>query len=559
MRVRSEVIRNGLLSGAGLILFIAGPTCAATLQETCAGLTSLKVSPVQIGLPTRGARVTDAQMVGPAASPAGAAPQHCQVKGAIDPMDPAAPPIRFVIDLPVAWNHKAMMFGGGGYDGVIPNVAGPLLAEPADQVLTPLLRGYATFASDSGHEAVPGAAPIPAVDAAFTTNDEALANYAGAALKKTRDTAVVLIRAAYGRDPEHTYFGGGSNGGREALLTAQRWPEDFDGVIAAFPFWNAGTTTLAFGAVMNGFAAPGAYLPPAGQALLFNAVMARCDGLDGLKDGLISNVEACHFDPATLKCAVGQTPESGACLSEAQITALRKYDARTSYRYRSVGGETSYPGFPVFAGADLRGAQQMSTTAPTSPAVATMPTIAHFWSQFARFAITRDPEFDALKLDPEHPARWTARINQVVDMLDASSTDLSRFKARGGKLIIYHGLADSIVSPRSTMAYWNRLRETMGAGPVRNFARFYLVPGYGHGPAGLGAFNPVWDPLTTLELWTEQGHAPGPLTISDGGASEPRSRPLCEYGAWPRYDGHGAPGLATSFSCVASASPSGNW
>ncbi len=530
----------------GLGILLAGAASAASPTAICEGLQGQTLAADQIGLPTAGARVISARMVQAHAARGQATPAHCQVRGAIDPVDAAAPQIRFALDLPVAWNHKALMMGGGGFDGVIPDTSGPMLAEPFDHVVPPLLRGYAVFASDSGHQVVPGAAPIPAVDAAFAVNDEALANFGGAALKKTRDVAVKLIARAYGQPPERTYFAGGSNGGREGLLVAQRWPDDFDGVVVAFPFWNAGTTALTFGAVMNGFAAPGAYLRPAGQALLFTAVMAKCDDLDGLKDGLISNVDACDFDPSVLKCA---GPAKDTCLTDPQIKALRRYDAQISYPYRTKGRETSYPGFPVFAGADLRGDQQMASTPPVHPALATMPTIAHFWDQFARFAIARDGDFNPLKLDPQHPGRYADRINQVVGLLDADSVDLSRFKARGGKLILYHGLADPIVSPRSTAAYWNRMQAGLGPAAVRDFARFYVIPGYGHGPAGLAAFNPAWDALSVVEAWAEEGVSPGPQIIADVGP-QARSRPLCEYGTWPLYDGHGDPQLAESFRCA---------
>lgn len=543
MRSLAHLIAGGLC----LALAPGAGALAATPQSTCLGLAGLRITADQIGLPTGGARVTSVLVVAPVASHGQATPEYCQVRGAIDPVDRTAPEIRFAVDLPLAWNHKALMLGGGGFDGVIPDTAGPMLAAPSDRVLTPLLRGYATFASDSGHQAVPGAAPIPAVDAAFALNDEALANFGGDALKKTRDVAVLLIGKTYGEAPTKTYFAGGSNGGREALLVAQRWPDDFDGVVAAFPFWNAGTTALAFGAVMNGFAAPGAYLPPAGQALLFKAVMAECDRLDGLEDGLISHVEACRFDPATLRC---KDKADDGCLTDPQIKALRKYDAPVAFAYRTKGRESSHPGFPILAGADLRGDQQMGSTPPAHPATNTMPTIGHFWAQLARFAIARDSDFNPLTLDPERPGKRAARINTVVDLLDADSVDLSRFRARGGKLIVYHGLADPIVSHRSSVAYWRSMQAAMGPKAVKAFARFYVIPGYGHGPAGLSAYAPAWDPLTVVERWVEQGAAPQSLTVADVGPTS-RSRPLCEFGTWPRYDGEGSPDEASSFSCAA--------
>lgn len=538
------------LAVGGLTALLANSgAAAATASSTCAGMAGMTIAAAQIGLPTHGARVISARMIGPEVTPGRALPQHCQVLGAIDPVDRTAPEIRFAVNLPVAWNHKALMLGGGGFDGVVPDIAGPALGEPPDRVLTPLLRGYATFASDSGHQAVPGAAPLPAVDGAFAMNDEALANFGGQALKKTHDVAMLLMETAYGQKPQRTYFAGGSNGGREALLVAQRWPSDFDGVIAAYPFWNAGTTALTFGAVMNGFAAPGAYLPPPLQALLFNSVMTKCDDLDGLRDGLISNIDACRFDPASIRCPSGRDGGDN-CLSDAQISALRRYDAPIVYPYRTKGRVASYPGFPIFAGADLRGDQQMGSTPPRHPAVDGMPVIAHFWEQFARFAIARDPSFNALTLDPMRPGRHAERINHVVDMLDANSFDLTAFQQRGGKLILYHGLADPIVSHRSTIEYWEHLDTAMGSESVRGFARFYIVPGYGHGPAALSAFNPAWDPLTALEKWVERGGAPGPQTVMDVGSHE-RTRPLCEYGTWPRYDGHGPADSASSFACVA--------
>lgn len=409
-RKRASEILLGLAVAPALVLgLLAFPGAAMTPAQSCAALNGVTVPAGEIGLPTSGARVTSTRMVGANASASAMAPAHCHVLGAIDPIDRQAPQIHFALELPVAWNGKAIMLGGGGFDGVIPNTEGPMLSLPPTVALSPLLRGYATFASNSGHQAIPGAAPSSSVDAAFAMNDEALANYAGDALKKTHDTAMRLIVRTYGRGPDRTYFAGGSNGGREALLVTQRWPQDFDGVIAAYPFWNGGTTALTFGYVMNGFAAPGAYPNPAKQALLYNAVMDACDGLDGLRDGLVSNVDACHFDPAVLRCPSG-VDTGDTCLSDLQIAALRRYNSPVNYSYRD--GEKSYPGFPVFEGADLRGSLPMGVTPPVHPATANMAVIAQFWDEFARFAIARDADFNALTLDPQHPGRFAAGIQR---------------------------------------------------------------------------------------------------------------------------------------------------
>lgn len=517
----------------------------------CASLAGLRLAPARIGLPSRGAEIVQADFHPAVASPP--TPDYCRVLGAIHPVDRRAPDIRFELDLPTAWNGKALMLGGGGFDGSIPDTSGPLLNEPTDKVVPPLLRGYATFGGDSGHQAASPAVPIAAVDGAFAINDEALRNYAVDALKKTHDAAMAVISRRYGRAPAHTYFAGGSNGGREAFAVVQRWPRDFDGAIAAFPFWNAGTNALAFGAISRAFAAPGAYPDPGKRALVFHAAVAQCDGLDGLKDGLVSNVEGCRFDPRTLRCPGGEDA-GDSCLSDAQIAALRTYASPFVFPFRPAGART-YPAFTALSGGEIADPGQLGTTAPTFPPSMTMPLAAHYWDQFARFAIARDAKFNSLSLDPEHPGKYAGRLNQVVDMLDMGASDLSAFRRRGGKLLVYHGLADPLVSHRSTEAYWRRLEATMGAATVEGFARFYVVPGFGH---GAGSFLPVWDPLSVLEAWRERGKTPGALSAVDASpAGNGRSRPLCEHGSWPLYDGHGDPDRASSFRCQADATKGG--
>jgi len=537
-------------------LLIPAPTAIAAAARAdaasqCASLAGLRLAPARIGLPSRGGEITRADFRPAAASPDHPTPDYCQVLGAIHPVDRSAPDIRFELDLPSAWNGKALMLGGGGFDGTIPDTSGPLLGEPADKVAPPLLRGYATFGSDSGHQASDAAVPTPAVDGAFAMNDEALLNYAGDALKKTRDAAMAVIVRRYGRSPSHSYFAGGSNGGREAFVVIQRWPRDFDGAVAAYPFWNAGTNALAFGAISRAFAAPGAYPDPAKRTLVFRGALAQCDGQDGLTDGLVSNVEACRFDPETLRCP-GGADAADTCLSDAQIAALKVYASPFAFPFRPTG-RRAYPAFTALSGGEIEDVGQLGTAAPSFPPSRAMPLAAHYWDQLARFAIARDPRFNSLNLDPGHPGPYARRLNQVVDMLDVGSADLSAFRRRGGKLLVYHGLADPLVSHRSTEVYWRRLQAAMGSRAVEGFARFYVVPGFGH---GVGSFLPVWDPLSVLEAWRERGQAPGSLTVTDANpAANGRSRPLCEHGAWPHYDGHGDPDRASSFRCRSDASP----
>jgi hypothetical protein len=225
--------RKIMTFAASLVVLAAalapGGAAAAPVVD-CHKLAGTTVAASAIGLPTRGARVTQVADV-PASS---AVPAHCLVSGAIAPVDPAAPPIRFQLALPSHWNGKALMLGGGGFNGVIPSVVGTVANAPASAA-TPLARGYAVFGSDSGHEGKRAGVSIGREDGAFFSNEESYRNYIGDALKKTHDAADRLIRQVYGRAPARHYFSGGSKGGGAALIVAARWPADWDGVVALYP------------------------------------------------------------------------------------------------------------------------------------------------------------------------------------------------------------------------------------------------------------------------------------------------------------------------------------
>lgn len=535
-------MRKALVALSGLALVVALAPQAAAEPAGCAGLTGAEIPAAAIGLPTGGGVVTAAQVV-PAA---GAIGEYCRVDAAIRPLDPAAPEIRLRVALPAQWNRKAMMFGGGGYNGTVPNVAGDVPFGRAGQA-SPLARGYATFASDSGHQATPGFLPTPSLDGSFAVNDEALRNFAGDALKKTRDAAMFVIGAHYaGAAPERSYFAGGSTGGREALAVAQRWPADFDGVISVFPAWNAASLNLFFGHAARQLAAPGAFPGPVEQALLYRSVIDSCDGGDGLVDGVISAEAECDFDPAVLRCPDGVAP-GPKCLSDEQIRAVETLSAPLRWGYPLAGGETGYPGFPFLSGADMTTPLLgMGITAPATPMPPTAGYGPQFWAQWVRFAVTRDPGFDALALDPLAPGPWQQRISELAGLQDVNDPDLRPFAAAGGKLLVLHGTADELVSHRSTVEYMERVAQTVGRGQLGKFARFYLVPGANHANLD-AAFAAGWDSVDTLERWVEAGEAPRHEVVTDNNSG--RTRPLCDYPRWPRYVGNGDPNVAQSFRC----------
>lgn len=526
---------------------------------TCAQLAGMAIPASEIGLPTTGGTVTGATLV--AAS--GALPEYCRVDGRIGPVDPTAPNILFRVALPTAWNSKAVMFGGGGFNGSIPNVAGNVPAGPANQP-TPLGRGYATFASDSGHQAN----EFGSQDGRWGLNDEATRNFAGDALKKTRDAAIFLIKARYAAgEPVKAYFAGGSTGGREALKVIQLWPKDWDGAIAWYPAWNDAAALLGGHRMNRALAQPGAYPNTPKRVVIFQAALEACDGLDGVVDGLISNQSLCNhvFDPsvATLngvpvRCP-GGADTGDTCLSDAQIKALKTINTSTQFYYHLDSRERHYPGYNVW-GSDLGITSNPSplqpivtflafgTSQPTMPMPRTAPYISVLTDQWIKYSVTGDPSFDSLSLDPEHPGRWARRIGDLSALLD-NSTDISEFARRGGKLLLAHGLSDVLVSTRATAEYYQRLVEQMGRERVRRFARYYEVPGYGHAISTV--FNASWDSLTVLEQWAEEDVSPLNQVVTDTAGIPGRTRPLCDYPTWPQYQGSGDVNAAASFACVA--------
>jgi hypothetical protein len=540
--------------------------------NSCDLLKGTNIGASSIGLPTTGAEVTSAERVAATGTGAGLVPEHCRVRGEIRPVDPSAPKILFQVNLPANWNNKAMMFGGGGYNGTIAAGVGNVPAGPTDRP-TPLGRGYVTFGSDSGHQA----GPTGSRDGSFGVNNEALRNFSGDALKKTRDVAIAIMRAWYGRLPDRTYFAGGSTGGREALLAVGNWPQDFDGAIALYPAWNATALNLHFGSMTQALALPNAYPSREQRKVLFDAAMQACDGLDNAVDGVISNQAACNasFNPLTatlngvpIVCPPGQN--AATCLTPEMIASYTVFERPTLLTYTLASGENNYPGFTAW-GTDLGIAAtgMNATQTAVQPTVLTltwgvrppanpMPTAVNpadappygstFWDQWVKYFVTRDPNANPLTLNPVSPGPWQARIVELNGIQDANRTDFSAFRGRGGKLLIAHGVHDGLVSNKATQQFMSRVRARMGAGTVNDFIRYYEIPGYNH--ATSSQFNAAWDSLTALEDWVERGAAPPNQVVADTTGVPGRSRPLCEFPSWPRYNGTGDVNVASSFTCV---------
>jgi feruloyl esterase len=516
-------------------------------------LAGRSVEPTLIGLPSGPAHIASATVQRLPASPMAAEPTvpYCKVLGEIAPLDPAAPPIRFEVNLPEQWNGKAVQYAGGGFNGVLITGLDPLRDARLDTP-RPAARGFATWGTDSGHDN-----KLPE-DAAFALNAEAIENYAYASYKKVRDVAVEIVRIRYGNAPRRIYYYGGSEGGREGLTMAQRFPTDFDGIVSAVPAINF-TGLLAAGA-RNSIALMGdGWLSPAKVKTLHKAVLDACDASDGLVDGIVSRYAACPtaFDPKKLRCPDGR--DSDNCLTDTQIAAVETIHSPYVFSFPLANGGTSFPGYN-YGGEDQPGSMVAWMTGPTAPAypLSSPAEQAFTWrlgSGFVRYFIAGAPNFDPRKFRPED---FRARIEHISALMDSTDPDLSRYAARGGKLILKENMSDHAISPFNGINYYKSVVGKLGQASVDSFARFYVTPGANHGGAGISSVDGTALPqgvdlLEAIDGWVDRGVAPGPLVQVVQESKPPfavtASRPMCRYPQWPRYIG-GPPKDAASFSCV---------
>lgn len=512
----------------------------------CADLAGKSLPASLISLPTQGATVTSATAV-----TGGQLGDYCRVRGTIQPIDPASQAINFAVNLPEKWNQKTIHFGGGGFDGVLIDGTEVIRFGPAGKP-APLALGYATYGDDSGHQSG------SITDGRFAANDEQLANYGGQSLKKTRDVAQALVLARYATKPKHAYFLGTSTGGRDALSYIQRWPEDYDGVIANEPALNYTGTRLSNVAVGRALYDNGGagWMNVAKTLLVQKAAMQACDKLDGAADSIVSNVESCRLLNAqilaSLRCS-GGADAGDTCLSDAQIATVRTIESPLDFTaYSLANGVKRAGGYNILEGALVAGpytTRDLGTRkVPANPATSADANMYVTGDQWVKYFVTRIADFDTLTFDPLAPAGYAARVTEVSNLTDATNPNLAPFFAHGGRLIMLHGLADEVISPNSTIDYYRQLVATVGQPAVDQGVRFYTVPGMGH---GTGSFIPNWDSLAALEGWVEGGLAPATGVAVDAVAGTyGRTRPLCQFPSWPKYRGNGSLDAAVNYSCV---------
>lgn len=505
---KSIVVFSAVLLATAL--FSAGPAGAAS----CESLASLALPDTTITLAqsvAAGALTLPGSGRGAAQQSAALKnlPAFCRVAATLMPTSDSD--IKIEVWLPASnWNGKFEAVGNGGWAGSI--------SYPA--MVQALGRGYATSSTDTGHSTAGGSFafghPEKFIDFAYRSEHEMTVK------------AKAIIQAFYGNGPRYSYWNGCSTGGRQGLQEAQRYPNDYDGIIAgasANPRTRLASWQLSIG--QAALKDPASRIPPSKYPMIHQAVVGACDAVDGLKDGLIDDPTRCHFDPKVLACKAEDGP---ACLTAPQVEAARKI---MSPAKRHTGAEI-FPGFEP--GTELAWTGLVGGPEPSPTAI----------DQY-KYIVFKDLNWDWRTFDLERDVAIADKVDNGT--INAINPNLKPFADRGGKLLMYHGWSDGSVAPRASVTYYNSVLDTMGgAAKTSNWLRLFMAPGMGH--CGGGEGPNTFDILGALEQWVEKGKAPDQIIAShstDGKVD--RTRPLCPYPQVARHKGSGSTDDAANFVC----------
>jgi feruloyl esterase len=498
-----------------LAVLLAAVTFGATSAHaaTCESLSALRLPDTTITM----AQAVPAGTFAPPGSTAAQQspsltnlPAFCRVAATLRPTSDSD--IKIEVWLPAAnWNGKYQAVGNGGWAGSIVYTA---LGDA-------LKRGYATSSTDTGH--VGGTAKE------MLGHPEKLIDYSYRAIHEMTVKAKAVTEAFYSSSPRLSYFVGCSAGGRQALLEAQRFPNDFNGIIAGAPALN--TTPIYQAARMSVPHAtlknPASYIPPSKYPMIHQAVVNACDAIDGLKDGLIDDPRKCQFDPKVLEC---KGTDSASCLTAPQVDAAKQ--VMSPVKHPRTGKELVprlEPGTELGWGVQAGGPEPYNNVL-----------------ERLRYVVYKDPNWDWKTFNF---ATDLAPLEKLDDPANATDPNLTAFMSRGGKLLIYHGWADQQVVPTSTINYFGDVLDTMGgAAKTSEWLRVFMAPGMAHCRGGDGPNS--FDALTALETWVEKGKAPDQIIASHSVAGKvDRTRPLCAYPMVARYKGTGSIDQAANFAC----------
>lgn len=440
------------------------------------------------------------------------------------------PEVRFEVWLPLEkWSGRFEVVGNGGMAGSIVYSA----------LAGGLRRGNATAGTDTGHVNLPG----KGFDASWSLDHpELVEDFGHRALHVTTLNGKRLTREFYGRPAKHSYYVGCSKGGGQGLMEAQRYPNDFDGIVAGDPAYN--WTNLYAGAHLyygtTLLRDPDSYIQPAKVKILADAVNKACDGKDGFADGVVGDPFSCHVDLKEIECKEGvngEKADTGACFTPKQVEAVKKIWAGS----KDENGRQIFPGLLPGGEAGANGWSAWVT--------GSAPYQGTHWKaaeSFFRYMVMGDEKYDPMSFDydREHDRRM---LEKLAPALNADDADLRPFQRHGGKLILYHGLSDPDISPINTINYYQRVQDVIGE-QTRSFARLFLAPGMQHCGGGPGPDS--FDAVAAIQRWVEEGQAPEKIIASHytQGVLD-RSRPLCPYPQVAEYSGKGDAVDAASFVC----------
>ena len=501
---------------------------AAPQKNSCEGLASLKLTNASVTMAkTVGAGdFTPPPAAGPtapgAANPAQIAktlPAFCRVAAALKPSPDSN--IKIEVWMPTShWNGRLEAVGNGGLAGSI------TYTYPA--MMQALSAGYATTSTDTGHEG-------SAVDGEWALgHPEKIVDFGNRSVHVMTLSAKKIIAAYYGNPARYSYWNGCSTGGNQGMSEAQRYPTDFNGIVAGAPASNL--TRLQMGGNWISQAIhkdPATFIPASKLPLINKAVLAACDTKDGVRDGVLEDPRSCHYDIAALRCKGADGPD---CLTDAQVAGLKKvYAGAVNPRT----GKQIFPGYMM--GGELGwGTWIVGTDTPPRDAQHAIQ------DSFFKYLVFGNPNWDWKTFDFDKDVTYTD--NKVASIVNSMNPDLKAFKAGGGKLLEYHGWSDPAISPLNSVDYYNSVQEIMG--DTSSFYRLFMVPGMYHCAGGPGTSD--FDKMEVIVQWVENGTAPAEIVASHrSNGSVDRTRPLCPYPTVAKYKGAGSTDVAANFECAA--------
>ena len=477
----------------------------------CESLESWSVYPAQVLMARQGQREQEL-------------PEYCDVLGHIQSN------IKFRLFLPAHWNGRFFMVGNGGLAG--DDLLEPRYPQHLRKMQAAIRHGFATVMTDSGH------ADSEEPGGSFAHNNfSAEMDFAFRAMHVVSETAKSLIKKVYKRGPKYSYFDGCSGGGRQGLVSVQRYPHDFHGVVAGAPAFNH--TALSVARMIYNPVLQDAAISMQQVKTLGRLITAACDGNDGLSDGLIENPLECKLDFDSLLPACTEDDNEGSCFTGKQIDAVKLLHEDVY-----VNGERLQPGYP--AGSDLSGSNGWEAWLPTDDR--SKFDFGQFYSEELLRYIAFDRDDPQRSLDDFKAERDMERFGLAMRLIDATDTNIDEYQEAGHKLILYMGWQDLAFSPRATVEYYESLTERFGK-QTRNFARLFMAPGMYHCFGGTGPNK--FDYMTPLINWVEKDRAPEKIIAHQyEGERQVRSRPLCPWPGVASYRGRGATTEADNFECA---------